>query len=498
MNQIRIGAILSYFSIFLTFIVGLIYTPILIRWLGQSDYGLYSLVLAFTSYLSLMDMGVGNAIVRYIARNRAIGDSKTESDLIGQFLRFFLGISVLTLIVGFIICIKVPDIFRNSLENSDIRTAQIMIIILTISFALSFILNVYSAVLQAYERFAFLKLSSIIRIVLVPIITIIALATGGSLISMTVITTSVNIIILIIGYLYCKKIIGIKVTFSPIEQDLKKEIFIYAFLILLTSIADKIYWQTDQVLLGILKNPEVVAVYAVAIQFVMIFMTLSVALSSLFLPKLSKIVTEKNHITKLNELFISISRFQFFVLALAFSGFIIFGKEFIILWAGSSYEQAFTIVIILMIPFFFDLVQNTGLVILQAKGLYLFRTISLVICSILNIIISIPLIEQYGSTGTAIVTAIFIAVGNVILLNYYYYYKIGLDIKLYWKNIIRIMLPLLVLVILFYKIKFNFNLETVGLFVSMFLYMILYIITIYSLCLNTLEKKSLKKIIKFL
>lgn len=496
MNQIRIGAVLSYISIFLTFAVGLIYTPILIRWLGQSDYGLYSIVLAFASYLSLMDMGVGNAIVRYIARNKAIGDSKKESDLVGQFIKFFLAISVLTLVIGFIICIKVPDIFQNSIANSDIKTAQIMIIVLTINFALSFPLNVYSAVLQAYERFVFLKLSSIIRIVVVPILTLIVLKLGGHLISMTVITSIVNITILLIGYLYCKKVIEIKVTFSPIERDLKKEIFIYASMIFLTSIADKIYWQTDQILLGILENPKVVAVYAVAIQFIMIFMSLSGALSSLFFPKISRIVTEKHHLTKINDLLISISRGQFFILALAFSGFILFGKEFIILWAGPSYEQAYIIVIILMIPFFFDLVQNTGLVILQAKGLYLFRTVSLVICSILNIIISIPVIGQYGSIGTAITTSIFVAVGNVLLLNFYFNYKIGLDMKLYWLNIARIMFPLLVLIILVHKIKLNFNLGTIELFISMFIYLVIYIITVYLFCLNSIEKSAIKKIMK--
>lgn len=495
MNQIKIGAVLSYISIFLTFAVGLIYTPILIRWLGQSDYGLYSLILALASYLSLMDMGVGNAIVRYIARNKAIGNSKKESDLIGQFSKFFLVISIFTLIVGFVICIKAPDIFRDSLVSSDIKTAQIMIIILTINFALSFPLNVYSSVLQAYERFIFLKLSSIIRIVGVPIITLIALAFGGHLIMMTIITSFVNLLLLSIGYFYCKRVIGVKVTFSPIERKLKKEIFSYAFLILLTAIVDKIYWQTDQVLLGILKDPNIVAVYAVAIQFVFIFMSLSTAFSSLFLPKVSKLVTEENHLRKLNELFISISRFQFFVLVLAISGFILFGKEFIILWAGQSYEEAYIIVIILMSPFFFDLVQNTGLVILQAKGLFLFRTISLVICSVLNIIISIPVIIQYGSIGTAIVTSIFVAIGNVILLNFYYHFKVGLNVKLYWKNIARIMLPLLILVTIIYNIKINYELNTTGLFISIFLYTAFYFIFIYLFCLNSSEKQSIKKIL---
>lgn len=55
----------------------------------------------------------------------------------------------------------------------------------------------------------------------------------------------------------------------------------------------KIYWQTDQVLLGILKGTEDVAIYAVAIQIVLIFMSLALAISGLFLPRISMLVTKK-------------------------------------------------------------------------------------------------------------------------------------------------------------------------------------------------------------
>ena len=497
MNQLKIGAILSYISIFFTFAVGLIYTPILIRWLGQTDYGIYSIVLSFASYLSLMDMGIGNAIVRYIARNKEIGDKQTESDLIGQFLKFFVVISILTLVAGCIVCLKVPDIFKNSLAQADIQIVQVMILILTVNLALSFPLNVYSAVLQAYEQFIFLKLSAIIRIVLVPLITLASLALGGELISMAVIITVVNLCILYIGFIYCKKKLNVKERFKPIDKGLRKDIVVYSFLIFLTSIADKIYWQTDQILLGIFDNAEVVAVYAIAIQFVMIFMSLSVALSSLFLPKVSKLVTEPNHLPRLNELFISISRIQFYVLALAFSGFIIFGEEFIMFWAGTKYELAYWLVIILMIPFFFDLIQNVGLIILQAKGLNLFRTVSLIVCSILNIIISVPFIKLYGSIGTAVITAFFVAIGNVILLNVYYYRKLKLDIKRYWLTITRIATPIIVLTAGMYLLKGviinEWNLLILVLWILG--YILVYSLLTYIVLMDSKEKIKIKNIL---
>lgn len=453
MNQLKAGAVLSYISIFLTFAVGLLYTPILIRMLGQTDYGVYSLVLALSSYLSILDMGLGNSIIRYIARNREIGDSKSESDLIGQFLKLFTLIAIMTIIIGGIIYLNMPKLFENSLSQSSIETAQIMVIILTFNYALSFPLNVYSAIAQAYERFIFLKLSNIIRIITIPIFSLIALFLGKGLIAITLITTIVNVSILVIAVLYCKIKLKIKTTFSPISKNFKKEIYIYSSFIFISAVADKLYWQTDQILLGILTNPEVVAVYAIAIQLILIFASLSNAISSLFLPKLSQIVSNGENFALLNQIFIKVSKYQFIIVSLVFSGFILFGKEFIVIWADENYKQAYYIVIIIMLPFFVDLIQNLALMIMQAKGLYYFRAILLLACSILNFIISIPIIKLYGSFGTAIVTAIFVMIGNVIILNFYFHIKLKLDMFNYWKHIINYSLPIGILFVMGFTAK---------------------------------------------
>ena len=87
MNQRRWGAILSYVNIVATVVVGLLYTPIMLRLLGQSEYGLYSLIGSVVGYLSVLDMGLGNTIVRYTAKNRVDGTEQKEAELNGLFLQ---------------------------------------------------------------------------------------------------------------------------------------------------------------------------------------------------------------------------------------------------------------------------------------------------------------------------------------------------------------------------------------------------------------------------
>ena len=79
-NEIKLGAILSYVILGLELIVGLVYTPILTKMLGQAEYGLYSLAASIIAYLTVLDLGFGNAIIRYTAKYRAEGKVREQNE----------------------------------------------------------------------------------------------------------------------------------------------------------------------------------------------------------------------------------------------------------------------------------------------------------------------------------------------------------------------------------------------------------------------------------
>lgn len=68
MNQRKMGVILTYTSEAIKILTGLLYTPIMLRLLGQSEYGLYQLVYSVVSYLSLLSMGFGSSYLRFYSK----------------------------------------------------------------------------------------------------------------------------------------------------------------------------------------------------------------------------------------------------------------------------------------------------------------------------------------------------------------------------------------------------------------------------------------------
>lgn len=490
LNQLKKGAILSYLSLFTSILVALLYTPIMIRLLGQSEYGLYVMIGSLIAYFSVLDLGLGNAIVRYTSRNRAVGDKQIEAKLNGMFLILYLIIGILTILIGAIIYFYIDDIFTNGLSTSELRKAKIMVIIITINFAFSFPLAIFGSIIQAYERFVIFKLVEIVRILAVPIITLPFLYLGFGSVAMVVIVSVVNIGSLLFNLYYCFKYIKIKFHFGKIDLTLLKEILGYSFFVFLGVIVDQIYWNTDQFILGALVGTVSVAIYAIAMQFINMYKRFSTSISGLFLPRASIMVARKSSNEEITNEMIKYGRIQYTIMAYILTGFILFGRPFINFWAGTNYDTAYIITLIIMIPFTIPLIQNFGISILYAKNLQKFRSLVLILISILNIIITIPLVQKYSGIGAAIGTAISLTLGNTVIMNVYYHKRIGINMIRFWKNILVMTIPVLVSLCLGigmnYIIDFNkFVLIPIGIL----LYSLIYALLMWYFALNNYEKQ---------
>lgn len=102
-NQLKIGIVLSYISTGINMVIQLLYTPIMIKLLGRSEYGLYTLVGSFVSYLSLFSLGFTGAYLRFYSKKKIKNDVKGIAQLNGLFLLLFILMSLAALICGVIL-----------------------------------------------------------------------------------------------------------------------------------------------------------------------------------------------------------------------------------------------------------------------------------------------------------------------------------------------------------------------------------------------------------
>ena len=491
------GAILSYVSIIVNTIIQLLYTPLLIRMLGQSEYGLYSLVASIIGYLTILDLGFGNAIIVYTAKYRAQGKYEEEKKLHGMFKKVFIVIGIIASILGIILYFNVGNIFGKTMNNIELEKMKIMMLILSFNLMITFVFNIYSCIISAYEKFIFQKLMAIISSLLKPLIMIPLLFIGFKSIAMCIVITIVNVIVLSSNYLYCKKKLKITTKYKGFDKIIFKTILGYSIWIFLGIIVDKVNYSIDNFVLGAISGTAAVAIYALAATIDNVFINLSAAISSVSLPKITKLIAKNASNEELTDEMIKIGRVQNYIIFLVCSGFILFGKIFIEMWVGKKYMQSYYVTLLLIIPACVPLIQNTGLSIMQAKNKYRFKTITTSIMSIFNLIISIYLAKKWGPVGAALGTCIAIVTCNIIIINIYYLKKLNLNIIRFWKSIIRQTIPFVIPITLIYIIEKIINLSgAIGFIIYGTIYVAIYCVVAYKLSFNKYEKELVTNVIK--
>lgn len=492
-SQRKAGAILSYVSIAINTLIQLAYTPVLVRLLGQSEYGLYSLVSSIIGYLTILDLGFGNAIIVYTAKYRAKNDKQAELKLHGMFKIIFYIIAFIAALLGVLLFFGVDTIFGQSMTAGEIGKAKIMMLILTFNLCITFAFNIYSSIISAYEKFVFQKLISIVGMILKPLVMLPLLFLGFKSIAMVCVLTGINLLIILSNYYYCKKKLNVRPKFSGFDKKILKIIFGYSIWIFMTIIVDKVNWSVDNFILGIVSGTVAVSVYSIASQINMIFINLSTAISGVFLPKMSSIVEKGASKKQLTTEFIKVGRIQFHILFLALSGFIIFGKSFIHLWVGDGYDESYYVTLCLIVPVFFSLIQNLGLSIMQAMNKYRFKAISTFIMAIANVGISFYLASIYGPVGAALGTTIVLVLNNIFIINVYYQKEIGINVLRFWGQIAILVakaVPSIAITILLLVLIKPSNMAALLIFAPIFA--VLYIITVLLFSTSDYEKTLLK------
>lgn len=500
-NQMKTGVALSYISMVVGYIVSIIYTPVMIRLLGQSEYGLYNLVASVVAYLGVLNFGFGSAYMRYYSRYKVQGDSDKIALLNGMFLIIFSVIGLVAVVAGTILALNTKLIFGSELTSTELSRAKILMLILVINLAISFPNIVFNSHITANEKFIFQKLIQMIKIVLNPFVVLPVLTMGYGSIGMVVVTTFLNVVIEIANAIYCIRKLKMRFRFNNFDFKLMKEMTVFSSFIFINLLIDQINWNLDKFLLGRFYGTISVAIYGLAAQLNTYYLTLSTAISSVFIPRVHRIVAISNDNDELTKLFTRIGRIQFIILSLILTGFIFFGRPFVSMWAGYDYIDSYSISLLLIIPVTIPLIQNIGIEIQCAKNMHQFRSWVYFFIALANLGVTIPLAKTYGGIGAAIGTAISLIIGNVIVMNFYYHFKVGLDMKFFWKQIFSILPALLLPIMIGGLIECFFNLYKLSNFLVFGItYVIVFSISMWFIGMNQYEKdligKPLKRLLK--
>ncbi len=447
MNNRKIGALLSYIMMVFEVLSTLLLTPFIIRTLGQAEYGVYKLSSAIIAYLLLLDLGIGNSIVRYIAKFRTTGEHDQERRFLGVAILYYSGVAIISVIAGIVLIALFPTVFAKGLSPEEIALAQKLLSITMINTAVTLGTAVFVNIITAYERFAFSKGISIIQIILRMILTVVALKIGMGSVGIVTVNLAMTVFSRLLFILYVLFKIKLRPLFSGIKFEFIKEIIIYSSFILLQMIATQINAFADQVLLGIFVSSSsvIIAVYGVGSQIVQYFQSIGTGVTGVLMPGVVKMVEKKASAEQLTAEMVRIGRFIFMMLSIIWVCFLIYGRQFIELWAGKENSDGYYVAIILMAAYTFILTESIGGQILWAMNAHKEQSIIKICIVVVNVFLTIALIRWNPLVGATIGTFISLVLGDVVLMNLIFKKKIKIRLLDYYHGLFKGILPSLIL-----------------------------------------------------
>lgn len=474
-------------AIFLNIAVTFFYTPWMIRKIGVSDYGLYSLVYSFISYF-ILDFGLSQAIQRFIAKYRAEGNEEKVAQMVGITTRVYLIIDAVIFLVLFVLYFFISNIFTG-LTIDEIERLKGLYIIAGIFSILSFMFKPMAGAMMAFEYFVEEKALEMFNRLGAVVGVCIALSLGADVFALILINGVFSLFSSVLKLIVFEKKSKLSIQWRYFNMPELKGIFSFSMWTFGSGLAQRLRFSLVPSVLGILSNSNEIAIFAMGISLEGMVYTLSSALNGLFLPTISRMVHNQKK-EAIDNLMIRVGRIQLFIISLIFSGFLIFGRSFLQLWVGSDFSNVYWVLILLIICNLVSLTQRVAEDLVYVENRIKDSTLRVFICSVLGLGLGCLLAPKYGAIGAAIGTGIGLCIYQIVI-NIYYHRNLDLDIPLFFTNChLKIMPLLMVLTAVAFYLQTFFSFDSwLKLIVGAIIYTVLFFTVSYLLLFNNDEKQ---------
>ncbi len=372
-------------------------TPILVKALGNDDYGIYALVLGFIAYS--FNFGIGRAITKYIAEYRSSGESEKIKDVISA--TFFLNIAVGLIGVSIIFLLAnwlVLDVFKIETASQS-KTIYSFYIAAGIIF-FSMLIQVFSAILQGIHRFDVFSKIFNFNIFSLIIGNILLALYGYGLVTLLSWNLIISVITCAIYFLTARKLLpefGISFRFS--RETLKLVLKFSSGVIGYQILANVLLlfergWVTRNL------GSEVLTYYVVPMMLSLYIHSFISSLLLVLFPLASELKDEKE---KLLRLYKKATKIVCLLVVFMAMTLIVQSTEFLTLWMGNTFaEKSSTLLVIHTITFGLLAILTVSWQMTEGLGFPNYNFKMFAICLIIAISGMLTLTNNYGSYGVAI------------------------------------------------------------------------------------------------
>ena len=404
-RQVALSTASNYAGQIINLGVWFVLTPFILHHLGKSQYGLWVLVASFVAYGSLADLGVGGAIVKYVAEYRARGDSETVSALIATALWLYCAAGLAVIVAGAIVAPFVPHIL-SGISPGDRSTASWLVVITAVGVAVQLPATAAVCVLRGLNRFDLMNLIGSLAMLTLALCTVLVLLAGGKVIAITVIVVPLTLFWQLPAVLLIRRVApDIRFGFRGAKRAMARQVTTFGSAVFGIQAAQVLKLNSDEIVIGAGVAVKAIGPYNFGRRLSTIPGLLTYQFVQVLLPLASRLHAEGD-VWLLREVYLAGIRLTVALFCAIGGALVVFAAPFLSAWVGPSYASSSDIAVLLLVAALLEAVMSPASQALQGMNRHRPLVVFALTSAALNLGLSLALIGPLGVRGVALGTLI--------------------------------------------------------------------------------------------
>ena len=405
---------MDYLVTFVELVIGVFMLPFNTAHLGQSAYGLWVLTASITFYFSMLNLGYGNALVKYVAQFRAQRDATGLNEIVSTMFFVFGAIGLVAYAIAVVIALNLQHFFNVTPEQ--VATGRTVLLVISLYIALGFPFSVFGALMNGFQRKYRNGVIGMSTSIIVAVVNVVVLLLGYGLVELVIATTTVRILSYFGYRLNAYSLFpSLKVSARLVRVARLKELTGFSAYMFLIDIANKLNYATDTLVIGVFMSTAAIALWAVAQRLIELTQRLTDQLNGALFPVVVDSATLGN-VERLKVVLLQGTRLSLAMVLPIATGLALLAEPVVLLWVGPQFRASVPVIQILAAVVTFRVGNATATTMLKGSGHHRLLAVSNLVIGVSNLALSVFLVRRYGLEGVAVGTLIPLSLMSIFVL----------------------------------------------------------------------------------
>lgn len=402
LRTVAVNMSARYAAIIVELVIGLLLLPFNLAHLGKAAYGLWMLTASVTTYFSVLEMGYGSGLLKFVAQYRARRDRDALNEVLSTTFVVFGLIGLVTYGAMVLVALNVGRIFNVTPDQASI--AALLVAIIGLQIALHFPFSVFGSVINGFQRYDINSAVSIATSVVAGAVNVAVLLAGYGLVELVAALTTVRIASYVVYRATAYRVFpGLRIRLSLFCRQRLREVSGFSIYMAVIDWAHRLNFASDPIIIGIFLNSTAVAVWTVGQRLAQATQRFTNQLNRVLFP----VVVDSDasgDAARLRQILVQGTRFSLAMVVPVAISLVLLARPLIDRWVGPGFEESVLVAQLLALTVLVRVGNAPANLLLKGAGAH--RAVAFVnlAAGLVNIGLSILLVRPYGLAGVAVGT----------------------------------------------------------------------------------------------